>query len=87
MEIEFSEKYTRDFNSMHLVFMAIFDSRNIKCIISQECLHDNFQANSLGEENAFLANRIEIESKAEKLIESGRFEKNGSIFIRTSDFS
>lgn len=87
MTVEFSDKITTDYGSMHLIFKAIYKGKNIKCIISQECLQDNFNSHNIGEVQAFKANQNEIFSKAEELIESGRFERDGSLFLRTSDFN
>jgi len=87
MYIEFSNKVTTDYDTMHLVFNANHKGNNIKCMISQECLQFNFNANAIGEKEAFISNQSMIFSKAEEIIEMKRFEKDGSIFIRISDFN
>ena len=85
MDIQFT-KSAIDTNSMHRYFIASFDGKQVRCLISQEALQDHFGAsNTYSDEEAFLNNEFSIHLKAEELIEEGRFEQNGSILIRSSD--
>lgn len=67
-------------------FPADHNSTRIVCGISDEALQDNF-GNPHGDPmTIFQANRHAVEDKAATLIGRGRFEPDGSIFIRTTDF-
>lgn len=66
-------------------FPADADNQRINCAISREALQDNFGCLAGRLLDCFRDNRPRIEAKAEHLILSGRFESDGSIFIRSSD--
>jgi len=71
-------------NRQVMKFRAFTGTTRIMCAISREALGDHFgpQAHP---RDIFSSNRATIEGIAEKLIRHGRFEKDGSIFIRGSD--
>jgi hypothetical protein len=67
-------------------FPADHDGKRIGCGISTEALQDNFGDPHGDPMTIFLANRHAVEAKATKLIARGRFEPDGTVFIRTLDF-
>lgn len=66
-------------------FPAEINGKRIQCAISWEALQDHFDGNGVPPINCFRANRKAIEAKAEHLIQRGRFESDGSVFIRSQD--
>lgn len=66
-------------------FSAEINGKRIQCAISWEALQDNFGGDSMSPVNCFRANRKAIEAKVEHLILRGRFESDGSVFIRSQD--
>jgi Protein of unknown function (DUF1488) len=68
-----------------VTFPANVDEKRIQCAISWEALSDNFGGDRANLMHSFHANRPSIEAKAERLILQGRFETDGSIFIRSQD--
>ncbi|HXG52466.1 MAG TPA: DUF1488 family protein [candidate division Zixibacteria bacterium] len=66
-------------------FTALADGRRIDCGISIEALCDHFGAYQDDPLPAFRANRARIAEAAARLIEQGRFERDGAILIRSAD--
>ena len=67
-------------------FVAIVGDKTIACSISLEALHDHFEGDMRKPTETFVANRPAIERLAEKLILRKRFEQDGSILIRTTNY-
>ena len=85
MLIEFPSQEMED-RVRNVVFPAIVDGREIKCAISSAVLRDRFGMSDLYDPiPCFNANRQQIEQIAENLIEQGRFERDGTIMIKTTD--
>jgi len=85
MNISFPQSEAWDSNTDCVSFPAEIDGKRIRCFVSWEALQDNFGGNSIQPMDAFRASRALIEEKARKLISRSRFEKNGSIVIRSAD--
>jgi hypothetical protein len=66
-------------------FPAKVGDVRIVCRVSWEALQDNFGGQGLEPLTAFTSSRFAVERKAAQLIERGRFEKDGSILIRSGD--
>ena len=66
-------------------FPAEVNGKRVRCAISWEALQDNFCGNGAPPIDCFRANRRAIEAKAERLIQEGRFEPDGSLLIRSQD--
>lgn len=71
---------------MGIAFLAIVDGKNVRCLISDEALQDRFGAER-DLISAFEANRRTIELKAIELIEAGLYHADGSVILKTHDFS
>jgi hypothetical protein len=84
--IEFKNIETIDSSSMAVAFPATLDGVQIRCAISTEALQDHFNSISNDQLSVFRSNRYSIESKARELIVRSRYETDGSILVRVSDF-
>ncbi len=84
--IDFKDVEAIDPSTMAVSFPATVDGLQIRCVISTEALQDHFNAMFDNQLNVFKSNRYSIECKAREIIESGRYEADGSILIRSSDF-
>lgn len=85
MNINFPAIETWNGNRDIVSFPAEVDGKRIQCAISWEALQDNFGGNAIPPLDCFRANRHAIEAKAARLIQRGRFEADGSVFIRSQD--
>lgn len=83
--IAFEQEQQLDDMSGVVKFRAVVDVYPVLCKISREALSDHFGADDVGELNAFLKHRSEIEQYARKLIEQQGFQSDGSILIRSED--
>ncbi len=70
-----------------VTFPAELDGKRIVCAISSEALCDNFGGIYNAVIEAFRENRLRIETVAERLIQQGRYEADGSIMIYSHDGS
>ena len=87
MNIEFPKVEAWDGSNDQATFPADVDGGRVLCRISWEALTDHFDGDRGGDPVVPLrANRAAIEAKAETLMRVGRFEEDGSILLRTSDF-
>lgn len=86
MAIEFPDLEIWDEINGIVSFPADEEDRRISCAISREALQDNFGGDTISPLHAFRGNRHTIQNKAKQLILMGRFEPDGSILIRSSDF-
>ena len=85
MDIRFPAIEVMNTNLDSVSFPADIDGKRTRCAISLEALQDNFGGNDMDPVECLRANRAAIESKAASLIRRGRFEKDGSILIRSGD--
>lgn len=85
-KITFPDKESLDSNRDVVKFLAILEEKKIRCAISIEALQDHFSADYNQALDVFSNKRKMIEAKATELIGSRRFEADGSILIRTTDF-
>jgi hypothetical protein len=85
MMLEFSAVEAWDSGVECVSFPAVVDGHKIRCLISWEALQDNFGGNESDPLDAFRAARQSVEAKAAQLISRERFEKDGSILIRSHD--
>lgn len=85
MTISFPPGETWNSNRDIVQFPAVVNGRNVSCAISWEALQDNFGGNAVPPLDCFRSNRNAIEAKAERLIQNGRFEPDGSLLIRSQD--
>lgn len=85
MDIIFPPVEAWDGNRDVVAFPADADGKRIHCAISWEALQDNFGGSRSAPLDCFRSNRGAIEAKAERFIRHGRFEADGSIFIRSGD--
>jgi hypothetical protein len=85
MTINFSNVEAFDGIRQVVSFPADSNGKRIICAISREALQDNFGGNNIDPLTCFKNNRNRIEHKAAVLINSKRFEQNGSILIRSAD--
>ncbi|MEZ5582007.1 MAG: DUF1488 domain-containing protein [Candidatus Competibacteraceae bacterium] len=69
-----------------VIFHVDAGKKRINCAISWEALEDHFGADFKDYLLAFTENRKAIEGKAKRLIQRLRFETDGSILMRSSDF-
>jgi hypothetical protein len=86
MPITFENIEAWDGEHQVVTFPAQVNGTRVRCAISREALEDHLGANNIEPLNAFRTNRQRIEAKAEQLIGRGRFERDGSILIRTADW-
>jgi len=71
-----------------LVMFSVLDNgKPVTRAISREPLEDRHGAQHSEIRQAFIRNRTSIERIAARLIGRGRFEANGSVLIRTTDYS
>ena len=85
MTISFPQTEAWDGDRFVVSFPAEVDSHRVRCAISLEALQDHFGTKNLKPLDAFRANRRAIEALAERFIKRQRFEKDGSMLIRTRD--
>ena len=85
MAIKFPNIESMDERRMVVLFPADQDNKHINCAISTQALEDNFNGNNVPALDCFRSNRGFIEVKADRLIENGRLEPDGSILIRSRD--
>lgn len=85
MNITFPAIEAFDVNTDCVSFPADIDGKRIACRVSWEALHDNFGGQYLQPLEAFRSSRAAVERKAAQLIEQQRFEKDGSVLIRSGD--
>ena len=83
--IAFEKEHQLDKMSGVIKFRALVDVYPVLCKISREALSDHFKADDVGELNAFLKHRSEIEHFAREFIEQQRFQSDGSILLRSED--
>jgi hypothetical protein len=67
-------------------FKAIMDEKTIDCGVSIDALRDHYGGYTDDPLPVFRAHRTEIEAAATKLIAQRRFEDDGTIMIKSSDF-
>lgn len=65
---------------------ADVDKRRVTCRISLEVLEEKFVVSAEEPMLAVSNNRAQLQAIARKLIESGQFEEDGSILIRSENF-
>lgn len=85
MTISFPPAETWNGNRDVVLFPANVNGKTVQCAISWEALQDNYGGNGVPPLDCFRANRKAIEAKAERLIQKGRFEPDGSLLIRSQD--
>jgi hypothetical protein len=84
--IKFLGDGTHDKMSNTVSFLALVDSRQIKCMVSVAALRDRFGMPHLDDPIPYFNdNRSRIEEIAANLITHDRFEKDGTILIKTTD--
>jgi hypothetical protein len=66
-------------------FVAIEACKQIECAISIDALEDHFGSARRKHVDAFLSHRAAINGIAQRLIDRGRFEADGTVLIRTAD--
>jgi hypothetical protein len=71
--------------NMTVMFAAYVGEQTLACAISIEALHDHFEGDHQKPTETFTRNRAAIERIAERLIANQRFERDGSVLIRTAD--
>lgn len=67
-------------------FDAHQDGKTIKCAITYQALYDYFDAEFSDPLFAFMIGRSKIEPLALQRIADNRFEKDGTILLKPSDF-
>ncbi|QMV19734.1 DUF1488 family protein [Granulicella sp. 5B5] len=77
------ERY--DFNRDAVVFWGQDRTDRIRCVISEEALHDHFHGDGKNQIRVFRENREAIENLARQKYLSGRIETDGTVLIRTAD--
>jgi Fic family protein len=77
------ERY--DFNRDAVVFWGQDRTDRIRCVISEEALHDHFHGDGKNQIQVFRENREIIENLARQKYLSGRIETDGTVLIRTAD--
>jgi Fic family protein len=77
------ERY--DFNRDAVVFRGQDRTDRIRCVISEEALHDHFHGDGKNQIQVFRENREIIENLARQKYLSGRIETDGTVLIRTAD--
>ena len=77
------ERY--DFNRDAVVFWGQDRTDRIRCVISEEALHDYFHGDRKNQIQVFRENREIIENLARQKYLSGRIETDGTVLIRTAD--
>ncbi len=75
-----------DGNNKVIMFPAILGNNTINCKISSETLANYFENDPQKPISVFSDHRSAIVNVADKLIAENRYENDGSIFIRTTDF-
>ena len=85
MLISFPSEENWDATTTCIVFPAIINDELVICAISREALRDNFNGDELAAIECFRANRPAIEAKIKVLASKGRYEADGSIFIKSND--
>jgi len=85
MPINFPNDEAWDGARMVVSFAAESNGRRINCAVSIEALQDHFEGDHLKPLEAFRAHREQIESIVEQLIVRQRFERDGSILVRTQN--
>jgi hypothetical protein len=87
MKITFANDEWYDHHRRKVVwFTALVDGKRVDCGISIEALCDHFGAFYDDPLPVFKAHRQGIEQAAAKLIRKSRFEKDGTILIKSADF-
>jgi hypothetical protein len=83
--IEFSGTHSALFDRDTISFGAYVNSQPVECRISYEALITHFQSRPGDKEceQTFLARRIDIETRARKLIEAGRISQDGILRIHS----
>jgi hypothetical protein len=87
MDIEFPNVETWDGDTFVVSFPAVVDGEKKRCAISWEALQDHFGGSKVHALNCFKSNRRRIEEMAERKIRKGKFEVDGTVVVRNSDFS
>lgn len=82
-----SPKERYDFDREVVLFKGEDDEKTVQCAISQEALEDHFGADSKNLLKVFIANRERIEHEARRKYFTDQLEADGSVLIRTTDFS
>lgn len=77
------ERY--DFNRDVVVFWGQDRTHRIRCVISEEALHDHFHGDGKNQIQVFRENREAIENLARQKYLSGRIETDGTVLIGTAD--
>jgi Protein of unknown function (DUF1488) len=86
MKIKFATDEWYDHHRRQVVwFTALVDSKRVDCGVSMEALGEHFGAYHDDPLPVFRANRGRIEAVAATLIMQGRFEKDGTVLIRSAD--
>lgn len=94
MSVIFESTFYWDGITQSIKFYARFESRRIHCAVSRPALEQFILRrfvmpdglNTLNYERAFHEHRQEIERQAVRRIRTGRFESEGSIFVKAADF-
>jgi Fic family protein len=86
--LTFPDKEHRTDTTRGAMFWGQDGEKRVFCLISREALDDHFSdRDRLRPDAAFLAHRDEIEAFASQKYSLGQLEPDGSILIRTGDFS
>jgi hypothetical protein len=83
MMITFVNIETVEIAPSRVLFPAKQNNQLISCAISCNALEDDFGGNGMPPLECFRDNRPAIEAIAMSYIERGRFEQDGSIYIRS----
>lgn len=85
--IEFSP-HAVDNRRLYVVsFLAIIGGKQLECAISYQALRDHFGADYNDPMPSFIAHRQRIEQLAAQYIRLSRFERDGTILLRSHDIT
>jgi hypothetical protein len=83
MAVTFSGKWAKNSDTFGINFEAQKDADRIICVVSTDALQDIQPDNSTNSvEQQFLANQVEFQAIAEKLIRAGQY-KDGFLYIHS----
>jgi hypothetical protein len=83
--VRFANSQYFDPEERAVTFTAFAHNRVIRCSVSAQALAEHFGSDFRSPVACFVRQRHTVERIADLLIESGRFEADGSIRIRMSD--